>query len=92
MTYGCKNLPRKAQDRVVAVKLYDKNGNYIGDGTETLKPFGAVLCRNIGEYYNNEWHEDPQCEGCNPINKDWTWITEMRRAYEREVRAYRLRV
>lgn len=94
---GCKNLPRTPKPYTVAVKLYDQEGNYVGTGTQTIRPVMSVLCHNTGEYSKDSdgkysWKEFKECEGCNPINRDWEYIYRMRSLVEREVRSYRMHI
>lgn len=94
---GCKNLSREQKPYIVSVKLYDQEGNYVGEGTQSIQPVMSVLCHNTGQYTKDEngsysWKEYPECEGCNPINRDWLYINKMRSMVEKEVRSYQLRI
>ena len=43
--------------------------------TTTMVPHAmSVLCRQMGMKVNGKWQDLPECEGCKPIWRDWTYI------------------
>lgn len=97
VVYGCWNAKRDRRSYRLPVRLYDAEGNYVGMGVDEIENSMSVLCRNTGEYSKDRdgkytWKEDKNCEGCNPLNKDNSYIARMRSLVEEEVRSLRLHV
>ncbi len=80
----CKNLPRNRSSYTIHVRQYRPDGSYT-IGEQRIENTMSILCRQVGNLVGNEWRDLPECEGCNPVYRDWEFINESREKIKTEM-------